>query len=42
MGMAGGTPWGSAPAQRAAGDDEARDERRGVLVRLVRIAGWLR
>jgi hypothetical protein len=40
MGMAGGTPWGSAPMQRMAGD-EALEERRGVLVRLVRIAGWL-
>jgi hypothetical protein len=40
MGIAGGARLESAPALGAA-EDKAREERRAVLVRLVRIAGWL-
>jgi hypothetical protein len=40
MGMAGGAPWDAATALRTA-EDEARQERRAELVRLVRIGGWL-
>jgi hypothetical protein len=40
MGMAGGARWDAAQAMRTA-EDDARNQRRAELVRLVRIAGWL-
>jgi hypothetical protein len=38
--MAGGSPWDAANALRNA-EEEARQERRTELIRLVRIGGWL-